>query len=285
MSDDQEPGGSGPTYREPGDPRSVLTRASPPPAATVHYGPAPDQFVDLRPPAVIDATLRPLVVVIHGGFWRAEYDRQHTGPLAAALADLGYPVAQLEYRRVGQPGGGWPGTLEDVLAGVDALPGLVARALPDAPVAPGPPVLLGHSAGGQLALWYAGRRPDAVRAVVALAPVADLAEAHRLDLDEGAVRDFLGGGPEVFPERYAAADPIRSAGVPVRTVVVHGVLDQQVPPALSRRFVSIAETTGRDMMLIELDECEHFGLIDPESMAWPHVTHALRFASGLINRH
>jgi acetyl esterase/lipase len=285
MSDDRRPDGPGPAPQGPADPRSVLTRPAPPPAATVSYGPGPDQVADLRPPVPVGTAPRPLVVVIHGGFWRAEYDRRHTGPLAAGLAGLGYPVAQLEYRRAGQPGGGWPGTLDDVLAGVDALPELVARALPEVPVAPGPPVLLGHSAGGQLALWYASRRPTAVRAVVALAPVADLTEAYRLDLDEGAVRNFLGGGPDEVPERYASADPIRSAGTQVRTVVVHGLLDQQVPPDLSRRFVSAAETAGRDVALIELDECEHFGLIDPTSTVWRYVTHALRFAAGLIHGH
>ncbi len=107
----------------PSDPRAVLTRAAPEPDVTVAYGEHPDQIADLRRPAG-SGPPRPLVVVVHGGFWRAEYDRRHTGPLASALAALGYPVAQLEYRRTGQPGGGWPGTLTDVLAGVSALPRL-----------------------------------------------------------------------------------------------------------------------------------------------------------------
>ncbi|WP_433530527.1 alpha/beta hydrolase family protein [Micromonospora sp. CA-263727] len=256
------------------DPRAVLTRPAPEPDVTVAYGEHPEQIADLRRP-VSGGPPRPLVVVVHGGFWRAEYDRRHTGPLAAALAALGYPVAQLEYRRTGQPGGGWPGTLTDVRAGVAALPRLAADALPDR-VAPAPPILVGHSAGGHLALYTAAHAPDTVGGVLALAPVADLAEAYRLDLDSGAVAALLGGGPADVPERYAAADPRAMVPLPPRTVVMHGALDQQVPVGISRAYVAAAQASGGDMCLVELSECEHFGLIDPESAAWPKVTTALR---------
>ncbi|MEH0843002.1 prolyl oligopeptidase family serine peptidase [Micromonospora sp. CPCC 205711] len=256
------------------DPRAVLTRPAPPPDRTVAYGTHPDQLVDLRRPAG-DGPARPLVAVLHGGFWRAEYDRAHTGPLAAALAGLGWPVAQLEYRRTGQPGGGWPGTLTDVLAGVAALPGLAADALPGR-VAAGPPLLLGHSAGGQLALYVAAHAPATVAGVLALAPVADLAEAYRRDLDSGAVAALLGGGPTDHPDRYAAADPRALVPIRTRTVIVHGLRDQQVPVALSRSFVTAARAAGSDVSLRELPECEHFGLIDPDSAAWPQVRAALQ---------
>ncbi|PZF92307.1 alpha/beta hydrolase family protein [Micromonospora deserti] len=258
----------------PADPRAVLSRPAPAPDATVSYGDHPDQLADLRRPAG-PGPARPLVVVVHGGFWRAEYDRRHTGPLAAALAGLGHPVAQLEYRRTGQPGGGWPNTLTDVLAGLAELPRLAAAALPGQ-VAPGAPVLVGHSAGGHLALYAAASTPAAVAGVLALAPVADLAEAYRLDLDSGAVAALLGGGPAEFPDRYAAADP--RALVPLRQpcVVVHGSLDRQVPVAMSREFVAAGRAAGSDVRLVELPGCEHFGLIDPESAAWPYVAAALR---------
>ena len=128
------------------DPRAVLTRPAPAPDVTVAYGDHPEQLADLRRPAG-SGPPRPLVIVVHGGFWRAEYDRSHTGPMAAALAALGHPVAQVEYRRTGQPDGGWPHTLTDVLAGVGALPGLAATALPGR-VSTQPPILVGHSAGG-----------------------------------------------------------------------------------------------------------------------------------------
>ncbi|WP_329105894.1 prolyl oligopeptidase family serine peptidase [Micromonospora sp. NBC_01699] len=264
------------------DPRAVLSRAAPVPDATVRYGDGPDQVADVRLPAALGGPARPLVVVIHGGFWRSEYDRGHTSPLAADLAARGYPVAQLEYRRTGQVGGGWPGTLADAVAGVTALPGLVAGVLAaaDRPAgaagsgpAVGAPLLVGHSAGGQLALYCARSVPERVGGVLALAPVSDLAEAYRLDLDGGAVAELLGGGPAEFPERYAAADPRQHVPLQSRTVVIHGGLDQQVPAGMSRRYAAVA---GPNCRLIELPDCEHFGLIDPESAAWPTVTAALR---------
>lgn len=273
------------------DPRAVLTRTAPAPDATVRYGDGPEHLADVRLPAAVDGPPRPLVVVIHGGFWRAEYDRRHTSPLAADLAARGYPVAQLEYRRTGQVGGGWPGTLDDVLAGVAALPALVEPLLPQPAAGPGQhgpgrraPILLGHSAGGQLALHCARYLPDRVGGVLALAPVSDLAEAYRLDLDGGAVAALLGGGPEEFPDRYAVADPYPAAPESARvyrssqvqgkspTVILHGSLDAQVPVGMSRRYAAAA---GPNCRLIELPECEHFGLIDPESPGWHRVTDAL----------
>ncbi|MEV0392824.1 alpha/beta hydrolase family protein [Polymorphospora rubra] len=259
------------------DPRSVLSRPAPPPDATVRYGGHPDQVADVRLPAG-SGPVRPLVVVVHGGFWRAEYDRTHTGPLAADLAGRGYPVAQLEYRRTGQPDGGWPTTLDDVAAGIDALPRLVAEL---GVAAGGPPILLGHSAGGHLALWYAARSTADLRGVVALAPVADLAEAYRLDLDGGAVADLLGGGPDEVPDRYALADPTDPA-LPVpasRCVIIHGLDDVQVPIGISRRYADRLTRRGAEITLVELPEVEHFGLIDPAAAAWLEVT------AGLLTLH
>ncbi|SBT49580.1 alpha/beta hydrolase family protein [Micromonospora auratinigra] len=256
------------------DPREVLTRPSPPPDGTVAYGDHPDQCADLRRPAG-DGPARPLVVVVHGGFWRAEYDRGHTGPMAAALAASGHPVAQLEYRRTGQPGWGWPHTLDDVLAGVAALPALAAAALPGR-VSSAPPLLVGHSAGGHLALYAAARAPATVGGVLALAPVADLAEAYRLDLDGGAVAALLGGGPADVPDRYATSDPSALVPIRVRTVVIHGSLDEQVPVGMSRSWVAAARAAGSPVSLVELPECEHFGLISPDATAWPQVMSGLR---------
>src|SRR5262245_15689672 len=181
------------------DSRSVLSRWAPPPDATLVYGAHADHLVDVRRPA---GRSRALVVFLHGGFWRHEYDRTHTGPLTTALAAVGYTMAIPEYRRTGAPGGGWPGTFEDVAAAVRA-------ALPLAAEGERTPVILaGHSAGGHLALWAAAGLANEgapIAGVVALAPVADLREAYRLDLDRGAVTALLEGGPDEFPERYAEA--------------------------------------------------------------------------------
>jgi acetyl esterase/lipase len=257
------------------DPRTVLSRPARPPDLTAPYGDLPEQIIDVRLPA--DDRGQPPVIFLHGGFWRAEWDRAHAGPLAAALALAGWPVAVVEYRRVGHSGGGWPGTFRDVEAAIAAAPALVDGALAGQgrPPAPAGAVLAGHSAGGQLALWYAGTAATRLRGVLALAPVADLAEAYALDLDGGAVAALLGGGPADVPERYAAVDPV--AHPPrVPALVLHGDRDARVPLRLSRRYAAEAEAAGAEVSLRVLPGTEHFGPIDPSSAAWPAVTAGLR---------
>jgi acetyl esterase/lipase len=245
----------------------ILDRPAPRPDFTVRYGTHPDQIADVRVPPVGRAPTGPLVIFVHGGFWRAAYDRTHTGPLAADLAARGYPVATIEYRRVGQPGGGWPGTLDDVAAAVERVPDLVSERIG---MDVRRPVLAGHSAGGHLALWYASRADVAERAqlrgVLALAPVADLALAYRLGLGNGAVAALLGGGPTTAPDRYASAQP----GCPaVPVVIVHGIEDDVVPVAVSRAYAC------EGMKLIELPGVEHYAVIDPCSSVWSTVVGAL----------
>ena len=199
-------------------------------------------MADLRLPA---ATGRPapLVVVVHGGFWRDEWDRAHAGPQSDGLAAAGYVVATVEYRRVGGAGG-WPATLDDVALLGDTLPGLVADAVGDR-VDPARTVLVGHSAGGHLAAWSAARhrlpadspwhRATALPVgVVALAGVLDLGLSERLGLGGHAARALLGGSPDEQPDRYAAADPARLLPTGVPTVLVHGTLDEDVPVDVSR---------------------------------------------------
>jgi acetyl esterase/lipase len=259
------------------DPRAVLNWPSPPPDFTVAYGDEPDQVADVRLPPVGVPT-RPLVIFLHGGFWRAGYDRAHAGLLAADLAGRGYPVVCLEYRRIGQPGGGWPGTFDDVATGVAVIPELLARALVERGnraqgAAFGPPILAGHSAGGQLALWAASRVPT--RGVLALAPVADLARGYALGLGGGAVAALLGGDPAAVPDRYAAADPAVLEPPPTPTIVVHGAEDDRVPVALGRDYVAAARARGGNVRLVELAGVEHFAVIRPGSPAWPAVLTAL----------
>jgi acetyl esterase/lipase len=247
------------------------------------YGPLTDNVADLwLPPAGTGHTGLPLLLFIHGGFWRAAYDRRHTGPLAEALSADGFAVCTPEYRRVGQAGGGWPGTFDDIGSAIAGLPTAVAQAtnrLVDA----GRVILAGHSAGGHLALWAAGRPsggPEvAVGAVVSLAGVCDLAACYRLKLGNGAAGDLMGGGPEQFPDRYAAADPVAAIPLGVRISLVHGTADDSVPWEQSRDFAERASAAGDQVSCVLLPDVGHFELIDPLSAAWPAVQAELRSAA------
>ncbi|GAA4623419.1 alpha/beta hydrolase [Actinoallomurus vinaceus] len=261
----------------------VLTRSAPDPDATVAYGRLPDQVADLRFPR--DGAARaPLVIIVHGGFWRSRFDRAHTGPMADDLASRGFATAAIEYRRVGQDGGGWPGTFDDVARAVDTVPALAAEAVPGGI---GDVVLLGHSAGGHLALWAASRarlpasapwhlaKPPAVRGVVALAPVAALAVASELGLSNGAADELLGGPAAGLPERTALADPSALLPSSIPSVLVHGSADEAVPVEQSRAYASAARAAGDDCTLDELPGVGHFAVIDPLTDAWPAVLGAL----------
>ncbi|HSP60108.1 MAG TPA: alpha/beta hydrolase [Ornithinimicrobium sp.] len=200
---------------------------------------------------------RALVVLVHGGFWRAEWDRAHLRPLARALAGRGYAVALVEYVRTGMPGGGWPGTFDDAAA---ALAAVREGSGHGAPV-----VLVGHSAGGHLAVWLLHQPAAAgVSGAVSLAGVLDLRLAAALGLGDGAVQDLLGGGPDEVPDRYAAGDPARLGPTPYPVVAVQGDADAQVPPQVARQWWRAAGTPGRDE-LVELAGVDHFAVVDPRS--------------------
>lgn len=250
------------------DPREVLTRPARSPDLVLRYGDHREQLIDVHLPRADRDTAGPAVVLIHGGFWRQAFDRRHTRPLAEALAEEGFVVLTPEYRRVGGDGG-WPQTFRDVADALRSIPS-VAVDLP-VPVS-GEVRLLGHSAGGHLAIWAAlqAGAPD-VRSVVALAPVADLREAHRRGLGEGAVEALMGGGPEELVEEYAMADAARLLPGTVPVTVVHGVLDDHVPVSMSRRLAEV-----ESVEYVELADVEHFGLIDPRSPAWPTVIASVR---------
>lgn len=244
---------------------------------SVRYGPHPDQVVDLTFPTTPATRPPPLVVLLHGGFWRVAYDRLHVRVVADALTAEGYAVANVEYRRVGG-GGGWPTTFADVARAIDTVGEAVADRVDLDAVA-----YVGHSAGGHLALWAALRDrlpagtpgrvevPARVRGVVALAPAADLAAADRLGLSRGAVAELLGGGAADVPDRFAATDPAVLGAPAAATVVVHGELDDTVPVSVSRGY---CERTG--VRLVELPATGHFELIDPSSAGWPVIVRALR---------
>lgn len=268
------------------DPRSILTRSARAPDLVLAYGADQDQLGEVWWPAGLDEGSGVLVMVIHGGFWQAEWDRVHARPMAAAIADAGHTVCSVEYRRIGSPGGGgWPGTFDDIGTAVDRLPEMINDASPTGRRT-SRVVLVGHSAGGHLALWAAARHrlpanqpwhsanPLALHGIVALAPVGALARADHDGVGEGAVAELVGGSVDTCPDRYAVVDPAQLLPSGVPTVVVHGDQDEQVPIAQSRAYVVDAAAAGEEIVLVPV-EAEHFAIIDPASRVWPTVLAAL----------
>lgn len=248
----------------------------PDPDRTLTYGDDPAQVVDVRVPAA--PTGLPLVVTIHGGFWYAAYDRSLMEPLVVDLVARGFPVANLEYRGTGRGGtGGWPETFEDVANGVDLLADLVAEH--------GGPIVIGHSAGGHLALWAAARArlprgrvgadPVVVpTSVVGLAAVGDLRAAARDGLGKDAVSKLLGAPPSEVPERVRVAAPIASLPLRVPQLLVHGRQDELVPPSQTETYARLAAAAGDDVEVVYVTG-DHFSMLDPGHPAWLEVVERL----------
>ncbi|MFF8573197.1 alpha/beta hydrolase [Streptomyces sp. NPDC015140] len=273
--------------RNAAEEKSAFAHPAVDPDSTAGYGDHPDQVIDFYAPraAVGPGDAAPVVVVLHGGSWRAPYDRRHVSPFAGFLADRGFAVASVEYRRGAEDGdagtggpvaGRWPETLDDVAAALDALPGLVRRHLPRADARR--TVLTGHSAGGHLALWAAARhllpadapwrtdRPAPLRGVVALAPIADFEVADKLDVCGGAARQFLGGG-DLFAERRPYADPALLLPTGIATTLVQGRADVDVPQAVADAYADAAAKAGEVVGVTLLEDVGHFPLIDPAADA------------------
>lgn len=241
----------------------------------IPYNVEPLQFGDLYLPDTDES--HPVVVLIHGGFWRARYDLSLMHGLAQNLAQQGIATWNIEYRRVGDTGGGWPGTLLDVAIATDYLHTLDPMYKLDMNRV----VAVGHSAGGQLALWLAARSrlpqnsplaytttPLPLTAAISLAGVVDLWQAWQLDLGSGAVAEFLGGSPDDLPDRYAAASPAALLPFHIPQVLIHGDRDDRVPVGLSQDYTKKALAAGDSVRLLELPGADHFVLIDANSEAW-----------------
>ncbi|MFT3877363.1 MAG: alpha/beta hydrolase [Propioniciclava sp.] len=237
------------------EPDAAMSQACAP-ADTVSYGPDAAQVYDVRLPAEVGDGV-PSVVVIHGGFWRACYDRSHAAAQAQGFAERGHPTAVLEYRRTGMPGGGYPGTLDDIRIGLAAV--VADGRFPE------PRVVVGHSAGGQLAVWALSELPGFAGAV-SLAGCVDLGLVAELNLGDGALAEFIGGSPEEFPERYTDADPSRRLPTPVPVVLIHGDDDDEVPWSVSGSYAAKAARAGSPVKLVRVPGVGHYELIDPTNL-------------------
>jgi acetyl esterase/lipase len=193
------------------------------------------------------------------------YNLIHTGHMCVALAEAGIATWNIEYRSVGDVGGGWPGTGEDVARAVEFARELAS----DHPIEPDRIVLVGHSAGGHLALWAAKR---AELCAVALAPVSDLDESATRVGPEGAVARFVGGTPDELPDRYAEASPRALLPPNAHQLLVHGTDDDEVPYVMSESYVAAA---GAGAELLTLPGAGHFEPIDPKAREWPQVQAAI----------
>ncbi|MBN2431011.1 MAG: alpha/beta hydrolase [Acidobacteria bacterium] len=260
--------------------RDILQWPAAPYDHRLPYGKDPLQFGELRLPP--GDGLFPVVVVIHGGCWQAEYNLDHIGRLCAALTAEGVATWSLEYRRIGDEGGGWPGTFLDVGRGIDHLRELEYHYPLDLKRV----VIIGHSAGGHLALWAAARykiprqsplylaKPLALRGVVSLAGITDLRTYTGGCGD--AVRQLMGGTPADVGERYHQASPREQLPLPdIAVRLVHGRRDIIVPLAQSESYRVLSRTNRGNVQLSVIDPAGHFELIDPDSGAWQMVRRAV----------
>ena len=268
----------------------LIATSAPPADHRIAYGAEPLQFGELRLPKGADSV--PLVVLIHGGCWRSQYDLKHVGLAAAALTEEGFAVWTIEYRRLGDANGGWPGTFDDISHAVDHVRRLSAE-YPR--IDTNRVVLMGHSAGGQLALWAASRKqnettglfrssiaPLKVAGVVSLAGITDLVEFGKGTAGcNQAVPLLMGGTPQEVPQRYRAVSPVERVPIGAFIRLVHGDADPIVPISQSRTFLARVRADGDRAELDAIAGAGHFDLLAPSSPAWPTVVRAARWSAGV----
>jgi acetyl esterase/lipase len=245
---------------------SILEQKPPEPDLRFPYGQDANQFVDVRIPA--GKGPHPIVFFIHGGYWRSKYDLTYAGHLCHALKQAGIATWNIEYRRVGNPGGGWPGTFEDVRSAYRALrehknDSIARLDLKKLCVA-------GYSAGGHLALCLAAFE-HSVTHVLSLAGVLDLRRAWELHLSNDAVAAFLGGSPTEVPDHYREASPAERSIPQATQKLIHGTADDSVPYEISQSYAVKKKKAGEHVELITLKNIGHFEIVDPTSSVWKQV--------------
>ncbi len=255
------------------------------PPLRLTYGSHPQNFADLRVPP--SRGPHPVVVSIHGGFWMSAFGLDLHDELCESLTASGIATWNIEFRRIGDAGGGFPGTFIDVGKAIDFLLDLAPMHNLDLKRV----VTLGHSAGGHLALWAAARLKLSVqdslmsgaetvlglRAAVSLAGVCDLRYAWQKKLGGGAVPALLGGAPDKMPARLASASPAELLPFGVQQILIHGTKDNLVPIEISRLYSETARAKGDTVALIELDGAGHFELIDARSREWMRILQEVLF--------
>ena len=249
---------------------------NPPADHVIAYGDDELQFGELRLPSG-DGPF-PVIVLIHGGCWLSQYDIAHIRKLAAALTAEGIATWTIEYRRVGDEGGGWPGTFDDIDAGADHLVSLAEQYNLDLDCV----VVAGHSAGGHLAIWLANRPSQwpaelEPAAVLALAPAADLAYLHEQQVCGHVIDKLMDGSPEQYPQRYQAASGTQRLPLQIPQYLVIGKYDEYWAP-VGRMYADQALKAGNTPLVIDATESGHFEMIDPDSSTWPLVLGAAKEA-------
>lgn len=271
-----------PETRRPVSWGEITALPVPPPDHRLAYGDDSLQFGELRLPD--GPGPHPVAVLLHGGCWRAEYDLAYMSHMGAALARAGVAVWTPEYRRIGDEGGGWPGTFEDAGRALAQLETLALTHALDLDRV----VLVGHSAGGHLALWLAGRHnlpaehplhapgTPRVRGVVALAGITDLARYAEGERGcNAAVPLLMGGRPAEQPERYAAASPIELLPLRVPVRLLQGAADPIVKLEQASVFAERSTAYAQDAQIELIEGAGHFDLIAPFAPAWPAVQAAV----------